>query len=293
MFPTRMFASGSISVRALFAGIFALGGLCGLSPHASANDGGISMGGTPRLLSGHPSVSMTSEVINIVVDKDKQKNQYTVDCRFVFTNTGPACAVRMGFPDEGEDAYDPDEEEDAKEALRKPPRTTFTSFRSYINGHPAATKLVRGSEEGHYWHTKMVQFPAHSVLRIRDVYTQRVGGGIISFDGGKSGSASQIAYILHTGSSWRGTIGRSEINVTFAPATFAHAPRLIPLNQAAKTTDARELRVKFIAPDAVIWEGPGAPTAQGNTLRFVRANWRPTARDDLKLTYGFQGVKTD
>ncbi len=170
MFPARMFTTGSVSFRALFIGILALGGLCALSPHASANDGGISMGGTPRLLSGHPSVSMTSEVINIVVDKDG----YTVDCRFVFTNTGPACAVRMGFPDEGSGANDPDEENGAEDIQHTPPRTTFTSFRSYIDGNPAATKLVRGSEEGHYWHTKMVRFPANGVRRIRDVYTQRI-----------------------------------------------------------------------------------------------------------------------
>ncbi len=51
---------------------------------ALANDGGISMGGTPRLLSGHPSVEMQSEVINMKVG-DKQVE---VECNFVFVNTG-------------------------------------------------------------------------------------------------------------------------------------------------------------------------------------------------------------
>src|SRR2546423_11157601 len=79
------------------------------SDRATANDGGIALGGTPGLLKGHPSIAMTSEVVKIVV----RDLTLTADCRFVFTNHGPACTVRVGFPDRGIGAMDPDEEEDA------------------------------------------------------------------------------------------------------------------------------------------------------------------------------------
>ncbi|MEP6757329.1 MAG: hypothetical protein ABJA67_17630, partial [Chthonomonadales bacterium] len=66
----------------------------GSSP-TMANDGGISMGGSPKLLKGHPSVIMQSEIIRLNV-----KSEYVeVDCNFVFVNRGKKCTVRMGFPD--------------------------------------------------------------------------------------------------------------------------------------------------------------------------------------------------
>ena len=89
-----------VVARVVVAGLLALG------VRASANDGGIHMGGSPGLLHGHPTVTMTGEVIKMTVDDAK----VTVDCRFVFTNNGPACTVRMGFPDQGVGADDPDEE---------------------------------------------------------------------------------------------------------------------------------------------------------------------------------------
>lgn len=71
---------------------------CGL-----ADDGGISFGGSPHLLRGHNSVSMTSEKVSIAV----HKNLIKVDCSFVFHNGGPTCVVRMGFPDQGLGAAEP------------------------------------------------------------------------------------------------------------------------------------------------------------------------------------------
>lgn len=288
MFSNRLILHELFSFRALFVGLVSLGALSGVPMQAFANDGGISMGGSPRLLSGHPSVTMTSEVINIVVDKDER---YKVDCQFVFTNEGPAFTVRMGFPDVGEGVGDPDEELDPKEVLNTPPHTTFTSFRSYVDGRRVATKLIRANEEGHYWHTKLVRFPAHSVRRIRDVYTQRLGGGIFTLDGGKNGYMKQVAYTLHTGSSWHGSIGRSEVNITFRSKAIPQPLQLIPLNTISKTYP-NELRVNSISPNAVTWKGPCAPQIQGKTLHFVRTNWRPTAKDDLLLTYDYRVMQS-
>lgn len=253
-----------------------------LSYSASANDGGIAMGGTPRLLKGHPSVSMRSEVVKISV----QDKIIMVDCRFDFVNHGPACSVRMGFPDQGEDASDPDEED--ADAMKHPPKTTFLSFHSYVDGKPVKTSLIRAHEEGQYWHTKTVLFPAHSTLHVRDVYTQHVGGGVASIHG-KSGFAAQIAYTLHTGASWHGPIGRSEIVVTFQGSTIHGTPRPMPYRSIAspKPGSGMDITLASPPPDLVVWNGPCAPTVKGRTLRFVRRNWRPTKQDDIKLTYGY------
>ena len=154
--------------RCVWNGGAAFGLLCVLAGGAAqANDGGIAYGGSPGLLKGHPSVSMQSEVINITI-MDKK---VSVDCEFVFKNEGDACTVRMGFPDVGEGSYDPDEES-GEEVMKTPPKTTFKSFVSYVNGKQVATELIRAKEEGQYWHSKTVNFPAHSTVKIRDVYIQ-------------------------------------------------------------------------------------------------------------------------
>src|SRR4028118_808793 len=85
----------------------AFGFFSALALGALANDAGISFGGSPRLLKGHPSVAMASEVIVMTIDEEK----VTVDCNFVFKNNGKATQVRMGFPDEGQGEDDPDEGE--------------------------------------------------------------------------------------------------------------------------------------------------------------------------------------
>ncbi|HZT41528.1 MAG TPA: hypothetical protein VFA07_05045 [Chthonomonadaceae bacterium] len=265
-----------------YAGLFALGSLGLLSVCASANDGGTAESDSPSLLRGHPSVSMTSEVVKITI----QGHQTRVDCDFVFTNHGPACSVRMGFPDVGEGASDPDEEE--ADFKNKPPHTTFTSFRSYVDGKPAPTRLIRADTEGHYWHAKTVFFPANSTLHIRDVYTQDVGGGIVQV-GQKTGEADQIGYVLHTGASWHGPIGRSEIDITLPGTLFHGTPQPVPVSRISKEkNNPRWLRANSLPPNIVVWKGPCAPAIQDRTLRFVRANWRPTQNDDIELTYNYR-----
>src|SRR4051794_11540766 len=93
--------------------------LCALpaSLPVRADDASISWGGAPRLLKGHRWVEMRSEVVRMTVGE----RRVHVDCRFVFENRGPACSVRMGFPDNGEGGYDEDDAEDREE--HRPPRT--------------------------------------------------------------------------------------------------------------------------------------------------------------------------
>lgn len=268
--------------RFAFSAAFVAAGLTASCLPAFANDGGIAFGGSPGLLKGHPSVTMTQEVIRVDVDKD----HITVDCRFTFTNHGPACTVRMGFPDRGVGASDPDEEDGDAAAERKPAKTTFTSFRSYVDGKAVASELIRSDKPGEYWHTKTVRFPSNGVVSVRDVYTQPVGGGVI-VAAGRSGNVSQVGYILHTGASWHGAIGRTEVTVTFHDSKLPAHLKAVPLAKVSKPDDARDLRGKIPEPDAVVWKGPVAPSVTGKTLRFVRENWNPTPADDILLNYAY------
>jgi hypothetical protein len=253
---------------------------------ALANDGGIALGGSPGLLKDHPSVRMTSEVIRITVERDT----LTADCRFVFTNHGPACTVRMGFPDQGIGASDPDKEEDEKAVMQTPPRTTFQSFRSWVDGREVPTKLIRAGEEGAYWHTKTVRFPAQGAHQVRDVYTQSVGGGSVAIPNCNC-FAAQVGYILHTGASWHGNIGRTEVVVTFRDPKLPRTLNLVPLAQVSRSRDGRDLCVPMPSGDTVVWSGPCKPTASVRTLRFVRENWRPTKTDDIELTFAYTEIK--
>jgi len=245
-----------------------------LAAAASANDGGISYGGAPRLLSGHPSVSMESEVINMTVGKKST----TVDCRFVFRNHGPACTVRMGFPDQGEGANDPDEEHSDDYASR-PAVTLFHSFRSWVDGSEVRTKLIRSNESGLFWHAKTVRFPANGAHIVRDLYTVDIGGGIVGVAHQKSVFGAETSYTLHTGASWHGPIGRSEVNVRFA------RPDITPPLSLGTRFDSE---IANTSAHVIRYAGPCKPTVDGTTLRFVRTNWRPRDADDIYLAFAMR-----
>ncbi len=66
---------------------------------------------------------MQSEVVKIRVSKHMIK----ADCSFVFVNNGPACTVRMGFPDQASmPMHDP----------RKHIRGSFLSFSVFADVRP-------------------------------------------------------------------------------------------------------------------------------------------------------------
>jgi hypothetical protein len=239
---------------------------------AWANDTDLTYGGTPLPLKGNTTVSMQREYVKIDVGDD----YVTVDCRFTFHNDGPSLKVRIGFPDEG---GEPDEEPGAPS---KPPRGTFMRFNSWVNGQPVKTTVVSGAYPGDVWHVKEVAFPANSTLNVRDRYLVEIGDSVAYYPA----FVRLARYVLHTGSSWHGPIGRSEVEVQFTKKSI-HTPIVA---KRLPVTDDRSAQVAALhtSSRAVYFSGPCRPRASGRTLRFVRTDWRPTEKDDILLLFDVQ-----
>ncbi len=251
-----------------------LSGAC--ASQVNANDGGLAYGGTPGLLKAHPSVAMRSEVVRIAVGEKTVK----VDCRFVFQNLGPACQVRMGFPDEGFGDVKGGEQD-----IRDKPVSSFNSFKSSVDGVPVATTLIKGKNRNGglaKWQAKNVSFGRNQRRIVRDVYTVDVGGQIAS-----RGYYSTAAYTLHSGASWRGNIERSEVIVTFDNSVKGP---LVPVAQSSAQRDDDGYSYKWSAYSrgTILYAGPSRPTVRGRSLRWVRANWQPTIKDDVFLIFNYQ-----
>lgn len=259
-----------------------------LSNVARANDGGIAWGGSPKLLSNHPTIAMQSEVITMNVGKEN----VTVDCRFVFKNYGRATTVRMGFPDEGS-GDTPHEAAYEEGGKNDKPLAAFTTFKSWVDGVRVKTQLIGSGDPALSWHAKSVYFPAFSTRIVRDLYTVPVGGQI----GGRY-YYHQTSYTLHTGASWRGAIRRSEIIVNFINTGGANRLKPVSIRSLkAENDNIAFVDWKKLPRGTVIYKGNIKPTAKRRTLRFVRTNWNPTENDDIFLAFNPQSftypVETD
>ena len=247
-----------------------------LSSIALADDGAMSFGGSPRLLTTHPSVRMARERVVVTV----KPQGYHVDALFVFKNDGPGCKVRMGFPDQGVGADETSFDEmnaEAKAHGRKPtPFVGLEHFKSWVDGRETATQLV-ADDGAKSWHVKTVDFPAHGTRQVRVVYDAE-GGGIT--EGGPG--VEQASYVMHTGASWKGTIGLAELVVRFPQGA---KPKPVSL-KSLHAKDPRDLKDWGTRPQStVVWSGFAPPKVVGNELRFTRRNLEPTKASDVLATY--------
>jgi len=250
---------------------------------ASADDGALTFGGNPSLLKGHPTIRMESEKIVVTVGE----KWADVDCRFVFKNHGPACKVRMGFPDYGEGADDTayNEKVQAARSKRKqaPPFNGFESFKSWVDGKPAKISLLKmDPETAKSWHAKDVSFGANQTRIVHDVYRAYVGGGATN-----TGHLSETSYVLHTGASWKDTIGDVDVTVVFnrkaMGSKLAIKPVPDPNGSGAFGYDGWNKEPKGM----VMWSGFTKPTIQGSTLRFHGKDLKPTKASDIYVAFEF------
>src|SRR5271156_6732257 len=84
----------------------------------------ISAGGAVHQMHGGGTVSMESEIVRIKITEQLQE----VDCTFNFENTGPACSVRIGFPDF---TNIPDLTSEETATILKP---SFLTYQCYVDG---------------------------------------------------------------------------------------------------------------------------------------------------------------
>jgi hypothetical protein len=185
-----------------------------LGPAARADDGAVrGVGGAVQLMQGHPSVRMVSEVVRIQVPEAR------VSARFVFHNDGPPVTVEMGFPEEGGGDI----------ALLD---THFQGFRSYVDGKRVAVRRVVASQGNsyRYWWVKRVRFGRGQTRVVENRY---IGG-----QGGMSSGDRWFNYILQSGASWKGPIGRARIicdirglrdfaDLKFSPAGYRQRGHLL------------------------------------------------------------------
>jgi hypothetical protein len=223
-----------------------------------ANDGWVGISGAPKLMKGHPSVRMVDERVLISI----KRKTMVVDCTFRFKNEGPAGTVRMGFPD-----YDSGVDD------VKTTKTTFAYFKSYVDGKRHQTRFLRGDFKA--WQVKDVAFRQGQLRTVRNVYEVQLGAARVGSEGGM---AYEAHYVLETGASWKGEIGKTEIVVTFASNHHPRPTRLLPFTVGAGSSWNEE-------KGTVLWQGPSKPKLAGNKITFVRTNWEPTERDDLSLFF--------
>lgn len=264
----------------VFKSSFLLGLFCllTLAVGVKADDGGISFGGSPHLLKGHSSVTMESEVVSI----DIHDKVIKVDCLFLFHNHGPKCIVRMGFPDEGLGASEPYQ----GFPVPKGPglKATFLTYDSWVDGKKVPTKLVPTDDRSLYWHAKTVTFNANSDCKIRDVYTLPPGAQVTS----ENGMYNQTYYVLHTGASWHGPIGKAQINVKFGPDVLPQPIHLIATGALPEGQKFPDLKWSKLPTGTVIYDGPSEPKVDGKTLSFTKTNFSPSEKDDVRLFYGYR-----
>lgn len=238
---------------------------------AVANDGWIGHTGTPRIEGKHPSIRMVDEVITIRIGRETM----TADCRFTFKNDGASTTARIGFPDvygnveEGEKA-----------------RSVYKSFVSYVDGRRVRTKFMTQTNPEN-WQVKSVRFAKGQTRKVRNVYTLDLG--ILSLSGpGLKDQAPRTRmanYVLATGRSWKGVIGKSTVIFEFEKSSLAQTP----LRVAEWTQDAKYGESVFWSKNKnlILWNGPVTPKVAGRKLTFIRKNWEPTEGDDINLNFGF------
>ncbi|MBS1700187.1 MAG: hypothetical protein JST12_00880 [Armatimonadetes bacterium] len=244
-----------------------------LSLVALADDGWVGNGGTPSTMGGkHPAIRMADETVTVHVGRERT----TVDCLFHFVNDGDATTVKMGFPD-----YDSNREEASQ-------GTVFKKYESWVDGKKTPCKFEGSNDDG-FWQTKMVSFGAKQKRTVRDRYIIETGAG---FQGGTY-YLHYAGYILHTGNTWKGSIGRAEVDIDF-DSKFLSPAKLIPDEafNAKVHPENGEFNEKVLNDvmkrnrRTVFWSGPGKPVLSNGHIRFVLTDFQPSEHDDIFLSFG-------
>jgi len=239
-----------------------------ISP-AWADAGWISGGGNPQLMiEEHKTISMKREVVDVQIGKEL----ITVDCKFEFKNNGPACKVRMGFPDIPIETGD-DKTDDGKQF------PFFFSYRSYVDGKEVETSVEKGKseEDDLFWHSQDVEFAANAVHSVRDIYTIPAA---LSVDYGGNCSRA-FYYILRTGASWQGKIGSGLITIKFDPDILSAPLKVVSYEKGGS------VQPKDRPDNMVVYDSNLKAISKANSIQFRFKNFEPKDDgDNVAIEFG-------
>lgn len=171
-------------------------------------------GGSVEPMASHPSVRMLSETVTVRLS-DKAAR---VRCEFTFKNEGPKQTVKMGFPEESVASGDSG-------------RGMLYGFKSWVDGKPVECIYKKGKQptddrpaQRRYqaWFVKDVPFEAGQTRKVVDDYNSNLGYYANSMMSGDYEYVRYFNYVLRTGASWKGPIGRAVIVVDTSKVTEEH-----------------------------------------------------------------------
>ncbi|HEY3374279.1 MAG TPA: discoidin domain-containing protein [Candidatus Aquicultor sp.] len=220
-------------------------------------------------------IAMQAEVVSIILHPGYAE----VECAYRFKNEGKAQAVQMGFPD----IYD------------RKGNPGITQFRAYVDDieFPVRTVTLKlGPGQLNYndfsttsrWFIQDVPFKEGQVRIIVNRYLAPYGGTASL----EESFMTWFGYTMHTGATWKGKIGRADVNVTFASGLTWDD--FTPGRKACKS-------VNYTVPKSTI--EPSGYTKQEDGFSWTFFNLEPKInKDDISFNFfrdttngGLKGLK--
>lgn len=212
-----------------------------------ADDGVI--GRTPEGVYPMKDAEVEMESENIIVDIEK----FTVECTFVFHNTGDARDVLMGFPGKLREDLGSDFSDDVS--------LTLNEFKTFVKDKELPVKREKGVQSDinlpNYseWFTFTVPFKNEERITVRNTYSFEP-----SYD---SSGYVYTGYVLQTGATWKGRIGKARV----------------------------EFKLGSIQPWQIERLRPGGFRFEGNSIIWERQDIEPSY--DLNLDYNTWHYSSD
>lgn len=245
---------------------------------AVADDGWLGYPGSPKQFNAKPTVRMASERVTVVI----HRWHADVRCDFVFENQGPAVAVKMGFPDFH-----------SNWEIGEKAKTIYERFISYVDGRRVRTtlepklyaKTSGGIDAPSAFQTKVVQFSKNQQHRVVELYRVHLGSLALSGTTPKAHypAIKAFDYIFHTGSTWRGSIGKATMRIRFAKDATLPRGRLTigdyppDGNWTYEFFASKRSQLHIVQPG---WK------LSGRVLILQKRNWKPTMDDDVEIFFG-------
>ncbi|MCK4777647.1 MAG: DUF4424 family protein, partial [Actinomycetia bacterium] len=215
---------------------------------------------------------------DIIMEEETVKIKMTkygadVECEYIFRNTGPAQTVVMGFPE----IRDEEGEMDS---------SPVENFKAYDKDKPLAVEVkeipIKEENQGYkYWYTHKVIFDAGETKTVRNTFHAPLSGSIADF------SVTYIRYILETGSTWKGNIGKitveAELSGDLTLSDLIAPSDWFGMHQFKKGEyGIYPPGYKIVKPNKIGWEFKNLePVKEHNIyIAYFESFYRPEASED-------------